>query len=456
MTHQLFLTVDLGFGDAGKGSIIDYLTRQTDAHTVVRFCGGAQAGHRVVTPDPTRRAHVFSQFGAGTLAGARTHLSRFMLIEPFAMQGEALHLQQLGVKRPFDQLTIDAACRITTPFHRATNRLKELARGKNRHGSCGMGIGETMADAVAFPDRALRIADLTEPDRLYNRLAFLQGRNYQKIISLLPKLPENETVAAETAVFTDPHFIDWLMDEYQQFAQMIQIVPGAYLHDRLRQPGTVLFEAAQGVLLDEWYGFHPHTTWATTTLANAETLVREANYTGQVTRLGLTRAVMPRHGAGPLVTEDGSLTQALPDAVNGYDDWQQGFRLGWLDLVLLRYARAVAGQLDALVVNHLDRLAELESVQVCDSYLVDGVLLSDLPIKTDLEDLDFQANLSRLLNRARPNLTAVSTPDALLNQLSQALELPIGIVSWGETAVDKLLYEPTALLQQAVGAANGG
>lgn len=115
MQHA-FLTVDLGFGDAGKGSVVDYLVRRHDAHTVVRYNGGAQAGHRVVTPGPTPQEHVFAQFGSGTLAGAATHLTRFMLLDPLAMLAEEAHLAALGIGDAFDRTTIDAQALVLTPF----------------------------------------------------------------------------------------------------------------------------------------------------------------------------------------------------------------------------------------------------------------------------------------------------------------------------------------------------
>ena len=106
--QQVLLTVDLGFGDAGKGSIVDFLTRVYAAHTVVRYNGGAQAGHRVVTAGLAPQEHIFAQFGSGTLAGAATHLSRFMLLDPLAMVEEEKHLRMLGVIDAFQRTTIDA------------------------------------------------------------------------------------------------------------------------------------------------------------------------------------------------------------------------------------------------------------------------------------------------------------------------------------------------------------
>ncbi|NTV63508.1 MAG: adenylosuccinate synthetase, partial [Oscillochloris sp.] len=344
--NHVFLTVDLGFGDAGKGSVVDFLTRSYDAHTVVRYNGGAQAGHRVVAPGPQPAEHVFSQFGAGTLAGAATHLSRFMILEPLAMLAEEQHLRTLGVADAFAETTIDQQALVITPFARAINRLRELARGGDRHGSCGIGVGETVADALARPDLALRAGDLASPDRLYATLNALREINRAKLAELQPALSANAQAADELELLNDPDWADWLLDAYAEFAARARLVPSEHLHTILSRPGAVVFEGAQGVLLDEWRGFHPHTTWSTTTLQNADTLLAEASYGGQVSRIGITRAYSTRHGAGPLPSEDAALSQKLPDARNGMHPWQQNFRAGWLDLVLLRYAAEVVGRLD--------------------------------------------------------------------------------------------------------------
>ena len=147
MEQKAILITDLGFGDAGKGGLVDHLTRVTGAHTVVRYNGGAQAGHNVITPDG--RHHTFAQFGSGSLVpGTRTYVSRFMLLDPLAMLAEERALQGLGVRDALARTAIDRRALITTPFHVAANRIKEVARGDARHGSCGMGIGETMADQI--------------------------------------------------------------------------------------------------------------------------------------------------------------------------------------------------------------------------------------------------------------------------------------------------------------------
>jgi adenylosuccinate synthase len=196
----------------------------------------------------------------------------------------------------------------------------------------------------------------------------------------------------------------------------------------------VIFEGAQGVLLDEWHGFHPHTTWSTTTLANADQLLVEANYDGSVTRMGLTRAYATRHGAGPFVTEDAILTQMLPDARNGVHTWQQGFRVGWLDLVLLRYALAVAGKIDSLAVTCLDRIDTLPELFVCEQYQREALIIDAIAVNPQKDDLAYQAQITRDLARCQPRLTPIADTNALLAVLETSLNVPVELLSFGADA----------------------
>ncbi len=138
---RAFVVVDLGFGDSGKGLLTDFLARRTGASVVVRYNGGAQAGHNVVTSDG--RHHTFAQFGAGSFVpGVRTFLSRHVIVHPTALLFEGRALEEKGVGDVFSRLRVSEAARVITPFHQAANRLRELARGEARHGSCGVGVGE--------------------------------------------------------------------------------------------------------------------------------------------------------------------------------------------------------------------------------------------------------------------------------------------------------------------------
>jgi adenylosuccinate synthase len=147
------------------------------------------------------------------------------------------------------------------------------------------------------------------------------------------------------------------------------------------------------VLLDEWRGWHPHTTWSTTTFDNVAELCPSFR------RLGVVRAYTTRHGSGPFVTEDPSLD--LPEAHNGHGEWQGAFRTGHFDAVAHRYAVEVAGGVDELAVTHLDVPAREPALKVCTSYRVDGESW-DRIVPGPPRDLAYQERLTARLHRARP------------------------------------------------------
>ena len=122
-----YIVIGLGYGDEGKGSTVDFLVRESGAHTVVRFNGGSQAAHNVTSPQGVH--HCFSLFGSGTLVPeVETFLSRHVVIDPLAIEAEGAVLQKKGVEQPFERLTMDPGCPVVTPFHRIINRMREFGR----------------------------------------------------------------------------------------------------------------------------------------------------------------------------------------------------------------------------------------------------------------------------------------------------------------------------------------
>ncbi|MET7804422.1 adenylosuccinate synthetase [Micromonospora chersina] len=405
MNHVM--VVDLGYGDAGKGTVVDWLCASRPVHTVVRFNGGAQAAHNVVLRDG--RHHTFAQFGSGTFRPeVRTHLSRHVVVDPLALAAEADHLTAVGVPDALDRLTVDGEALLATPYHRAANRAREIARGADRHGSCGLGVGEAVAYGLAHPDEAPRVADCAHPAVLRRRLTALRDR-----------------LTAELGPLDAPPVEDCL-PAYAAFADRVAIVDRAHLAGVLRA-GTCVFEGAQGVLLDEWHGFHPYTTWSTTTFANAEALLAEAGLAGTAQRLGVLRVTTTRHGPGPLVTEDPALPFADPR--NPTNPWQGRFRFGHFDAVAHRYALAAAGGVDGLALTHLDLAGP--ALRICRRY--DTV---DRLTPGPAGDLDRQAALTARLLRARPLLDEAPTdwPAAVAAELGT----PVLLTSHGPTAEDKV------------------
>lgn len=364
------IVVGLGYGDEGKGTIVDFLARGHEVPvTVVRFNGGGQAAHNVVDADGTH--HVFSQFGSGTLAGARTHLSRFMLIDPFALHAEAVHLAGImlpGVEitaaltKIFNLITIDRDCTVVTPFHIAANRLKETMRGDKRHGSCGMGIHEAMVDRedglvirageleLAMPERTV---NGVHKRSTYDTMVEIQrkkrsGFSHETLVRLAS---EDEDLAVQVQMLTDPEAPGLFLESMRTFMLDVHFTDGMEvgIEDEL------IFEGAQGVLIDEHFGDFPFVTHSTTTPANALTILEEMDYEGEVEVIGVIRGYHTRHGRGPFI-EAPDLAKWFVDQHNGYGPWQEDFKVGPLNGSRLKYAVNCIGGVDGIAVTCLDQV----------------------------------------------------------------------------------------------------
>jgi adenylosuccinate synthase len=400
---RAIITVGLGFGDEGKGATVDFLTRTFEADLVVRYCGGSQAGHNVQLPDGRR--HTFSQFGAGTLvelgdAQPRTYLGPHVIIDPLALVREAQHLTELGVQNPGRLVTIHPRCLVTTPWLRIVNQLRELSRGDAKHGSCGQGIGETRSYWVKHGEDTVFAADLRDLDVLRHKLELQRQRALLECQELIERI--------------NPDFLHeqdiWNLNT-EDVAEDLNaaLLDGMTISAAIPDCRTAIFEGAQGVLLDEYRGFHPHTTWSTVTPHHAWELIHRMGVEA-VAVLGITRAYTTRHGEGPLPTYSPDLTAQLRDAGNPWNRWQGNLRSGWLDLPLLRYAAAVAGPLDGLVVNHLDQIRN-GACQVCTGYRNTSLPPAPAP------NLAWQSRLTQQLLTAEPVLSPV-TSEGLLESLS--------------------------------------
>ncbi len=368
MTARALIVAGLSYGDEGKGATVDALVRKHNSSLVVRYNGGAQAAHHV---HDGWRSHCFSQYGAGAFAGASTYLSKYMLVDPGALLQETLHLVgPCQVRDVQSKLYIDREALVVTRFHKAANRLIEAHRVPS-HGSTGMGIGETIEYANEFGEDALRVKDLQSETAIRRKLPMLQGRLLDKIQRLLAfGKPETDP---EWEILTKNLHNNAVVGTYQSaewLKKNTKIVSEDWWKKRLAaaEDETIVFEGAQGILLDQTFGFQPHTTWSNTTFDNAEALLGNGEFRGEVRRVGVTRSYMTRHGAGPLVTEQTELDVLSEGDDNTTGPWQGRFRSGGLDLVALRYAVDVAGGIHDLAVNHLDRLLVNKQAPVCLAY----------------------------------------------------------------------------------------
>jgi adenylosuccinate synthase len=397
---RALVIADLGFGDAGKGLLTDFLVRETGAKLIVRYNGGAQAGHNVVAPDG--RHHTFAQFGSGTFVpGVRTFLSRHVIVHPTALLREDAALRSIGITDALDRITISGDALVVTPYHQSLARRRELARGDARHGSCGVGVGETVGHALAFPGDAVRFADLGDAARLRRKLARI--REYA------------------------PDDID--IERWIEPARSVAHLAG----DWSPQP-TAVFEGAHGVLLDQWHGFHPYTTWSDCTFAPARELLSGAD----VTTIGVLRSYAVRHGPGPFPTE-ANIPNA-PAEHNATNEWQGAVRRGWFDAVLARYAIEAIGGVDALAITHLDWLARLAQWTYCDAYSVeDRHSCLSRPPKDRQECL----SSTEALRLVRPVLHHCPAREAeVLDAIEAITRTPVAFASVGPSATDVRTRSP--------------
>ncbi len=437
----ILAVMGLGWGDEGKGSWVDYLARQTQAPWVVRFNGGPQAAHHVVTP--TGQTHCFAQFGAGTLvAGVRTWLAAPMWVDPLALAQEQQALHRLGIQDAYARLNIDPRCGIITPFHALLNRLRETLRGNARHGSCGMGIGEAWRDLQQADCPVLRWQDLTHPG-LAGQLAEIQAHKLSQATALCTAAaiaPRTQRYHVELGL---SHLPRWLAETYRYLAghSPIGTAGPECLTPALRAGQTLIFEGAQGALLDKDYGFAPYITPSCTTFAAARQVAAELAQSVPLHRLGVLRGYAIRHGAGPLVTADTTLTAALPEPHNGTNPWQGDVRLGWFDAVAARYALHVSGGADGLLLGHLDRLAHRAQLPVCTAYRDGrGQTVTLTPPTTSTA----QTQLTTYLADCQPHYQRLAgwqdQPSAVFNYglpVAALLGVPLAGLSYGPTAVEK-------------------
>ena len=313
-----FGVIGAGYGDEGKGRNVDAIAHALGGPgvTVVRSNGGAQAGHTVVTPGGTR--HVFHHLGSGALAGASTHLSRHFVHHPMTFMEERRALASRGA---CVEVTADPRGYVTTPWDMMVNQVVEAARGGSRHGSCGYGLGETVGrnEETRF---GLAFADLARAD-LAVRLAAIRDEWLPARLAALGVEPDPETRAAIAS--------PGVMERFVWDCAMFRSNVGTMGDASLGSSRDVVFEAAQGLLLDQRGRDFPHVTRSNTGIENMCSIAREAGI-ARIEATYATRCYLTRHGAGPMPDErDLSPWLRIVDATNVPNPWQSSIRFGVLD-----------------------------------------------------------------------------------------------------------------------------
>src|SRR5258706_5420093 len=308
--------VGSSFGDEGKGAAVDKLTSANPNSLVVRFNGSGQAGHTVTLPDGRR--HIFSHFCSGALAGAPSYLSEHFVINPRIFVAEHAELIAFMANT---NLTVDPKALVTTPLDVAINRALEIKRGAGRHGSVGIGFGETIERSErGFPLYAHDIVIRTGLKRKIERI-------------LIEWAPFRTN---ELGITLDE--IDW--DEYyfccEHFTDEALLQP---LQKAAKGHDTIIFEGAQGLLLDQVRGMtFPHVTRSNTGLQNVMPLLDQLEI-NELRVIYMMRPYLTRHGAGPLPGEVEELKGIkVVDETNTTKPWQGHLRFAPFDADIIKFA----------------------------------------------------------------------------------------------------------------------
>lgn len=327
-----YIVIGANYGDEGKGLMTDYLARTHKASDVTRFNGGSQAGHTVVS-DLGR--NVFNMLSSGTAAGAVTRLAQTAIVNPLAIDRERLALDVRGYKPK--KLLINPKCRVTTPFEVWLNQAVETARGAARHGSCGLGIGETV-------ERNKHI-ELTVSD-LWGTIGAIVKKLNRIAKEYVPvrakRLGIEMTLSNAEVQLSIDHFMQDVIGLLDQgMANTGEDMFKAYFAKLSDAP--MIYEGAQGLALDQHLGVFPHVTRSNTGIINAlrDLQAREyrQGYNGsEVEVVYCTRTYLTRHGAGPLAEfkPDTLLCGGkVVDETNVPNEWQGTLRFAALHLPAL-------------------------------------------------------------------------------------------------------------------------
>ncbi|MEW5994607.1 MAG: adenylosuccinate synthase [Candidatus Zixiibacteriota bacterium] len=354
------IVVGCQWGDEGKGKIVDLLAADVDI--IARFQGGANAGHTVVIGDNKYILHLIP---SGIIhPGKVCCIGNGVVLDPFGFKEELDFVVSKGIDYR-GRLWISPATNLVLPYHKLIDAVEEKGRGTGNLGTTMRGIGPAYVDKVAR--HGIRVVDLFAPDRLRKRL------EYQKVI----KAKYLDGSADERADL-DRTYRE-LLKLVDLFRPLVVDVSLA-LHQAWKEGKTILYEGAQGCLLDVDLGTYPFATSSNTTVGGALTgLGISLNMIDEV--VGVIKAYTTRVGAGPFPTE---LVDATGEHLRTQGDEYGAStgrprRCGWLDLVPLRHAVRING-VDSIAVTKLDVLDDLPEINVCTAYELDGETIEQMPL----------------------------------------------------------------------------
>lgn len=424
-THVI---VGAQWGDEGKGKITDFLAEKSDL--IVRFQGGNNAGHTIEAGNKQYKLHLIP---SGIIYGNKLNIiGNGVVFDPVAFFEEKKYLEELGVKIDSSVLRISDRVNLIMPYHKVLDKLKEKARGKNDIGTTAKGIGPCYTDK--YERSGIRMCDLMDRDTFTEKLEiYLKEKN-----EYITKILGGEALDFKTI---NEEYLA-LGEELRPFVADTSVI----IHDTITQGKKVLFEGAQGMLLDIDYGSYPYVTSSNTTACGVASgagigpnLIKEV--------YGITKAYTTRVGKGPFPTEQDNEVGELIR--------QKGFefgvttgrarRCGWLDLVIVKTAARVSG-LTKLYVTKIDTISDMDKLKVCVAYELDGnridyfpASLKDLarckPVYEEFDGWDESIKEARTFDELPENAKKY------LRRMEEVTGVKVGLVSVGPKREETILLD---------------
>ena len=419
------------WGDEGKGKMVDLFSDKFDY--VVRYQGGHNAGHTVFI-GPTK--YVLKLIPSGILRpGVRAVIGNGVVIDPAALLEEIATLEKAGIPVA-SQLAISNRAHVIFPFHRIVEKMSEARTDRTAIGTTSRGIGPCYEDKIAR--RGIRIADLIDTD------------NFRALYANL--IADKRTIAEAFGIPFDLD-VDALRAQYEEFAERIRPMvadTAILLRDAMNAKKPVLFEGAQGTMLDIDHGTYPFVTSSSATAGGACTGagVPPTRIDGIV---GVSKAYITRVGGGPFPTEDPTeagerIRKAGKEfgAVTG-----RPRRCGWFDVPLLHYTAAVNG-FDSLIITKLDVLDEVDEIPVCTAYKINGRVTTEMPATN--RELEVIEPVYEMVPGWKSSTRGITSLDALpaaarryLDVLQERTGVEVGCVSLGPERSETIIVPGSKL-----------
>ncbi len=396
-----YVVVGAQWGDEGKGKVVDVLSKQVDC--IVRFQGGNNAGHTVVV---NGEKHILHLLPSGVLhEDAACIIGPGVVVDPFVLLEEMSVLQSKGMS--CDHIYISDRAHLIMPYHILIDTLEEERAGEHKIGTTKRGIGPCYADKYAR--QGFRVHELLDFEQFKRKLKIILDKKNE----LLTKLYQVEPLSYEEMV---KQFEKILPEIAKRTMESV-----TYVNDALEKQKLVLFEGAQAAMLDINYGTYPYVTSSSPTSAGV--CIGAGVAPSKIDRvIGVVKAYSTRVGEGPFISElHDAIGEHIRHAGNEFGATTgRPRRCGWLDLNVIRHAVLLNGLTD-IVITKIDVLSELDEIQVCVGYEIDGNIVHHMP--SSLTDIEKAKPIYKSLAGWKQDITNIREFDQLPENCKRYIQI---------------------------------